>query len=142
MMMSEIKNSSTTLDVSLDHAATDGLDYSKTPNCYVTVHGTKLTYRTIEHRSDAPTLVLFQHFTGTMDDWDQSMIEELAKNRSLVLFENARIGASEGKTPDSVATMAHYAEGFLDALHLSKVDVLGFSLSGAVAQQVWQTALS
>ena len=117
-------------------AASGGLDYSRTSNRYVTVDGTKLAYRTIGHRSDAPTLVLFQHFTGTMDDWDQSMIEELAKNRFVVIFENAGIGASEGKTPDSVAAMAHYAEGFLDALHLSKVDVLGFSLGGAVAQQV------
>jgi pimeloyl-ACP methyl ester carboxylesterase len=136
MMMSEIKNSSATLDASVDQAAIGGLDYSKTPNRYVTVDGIKLAYRTIGRRSDAPTLVLFQHFTGTMDDWDQSLIEELAKSRSLVIFENAGIGASEGKAPDSVATMAHYAEGFLDALHLSKVDVLGFSLGGAVVQQV------
>jgi len=136
MMMSEIKNSSATLDASVDQAAIGELDYSKTPNRYVTVDGIKLAYRTIGRRSDAPTLVLFQHFTGTMDDWDQSLIEELAKSRSVVIFENAGIGASEGKAPDSVATMAHYAEGFLDALHLSQVDVLGFSLGGAVAQQV------
>ena len=135
MMMSEIKNSSATLDASVDQAAIGELDYSKTPNRYVTVDGIKLAYRTIGRRSDAPTLVLFQHFTGTMDDWDQSLIEELAKSRSVVIFENAGIGASEGKAPDSVATMAHYA-GFLDELHLSQVDVLGFSLGGAVAQQV------
>ncbi len=134
--MSEIKNSSATLNANVDQTAIDGLDYSKTPNRYVTVDGIKLAYRTVGHRSDAPTLVLFQHFTGTMDDWDQSLIEELAKNRSVVIFENAGIGASQGKTPDSVATMAHYAEGFLDALHLSQVDVLGFSLGGAVVQQV------
>src|ERR1700677_4485330 len=134
MMMSEIKNSSATLDASVDQTAIGGLDYSKTPNRYVTVNGIKLAYRTIGRRSDAPTLVLFQHFTGTMDDWDQSLIEELAKSRSMVIFENAGIGASEGKAPDSVATMAHYAEGFLDELHLSQVDVLGFSLGGAVAQ--------
>lgn len=112
------------------------VDYSRTPNKFVTVEGTKLAYRTLGNRSDAPPLVLFQHFTGTMDDWDQSMIEGLAKSRTVVIFENAGIGASEGKAPDSVATMARYAEGFLDALHLNNVDILGFSLGGAVAQQV------
>jgi pimeloyl-ACP methyl ester carboxylesterase len=117
-------------------AATGTLDYSETPNQYVVVNGAKLAYRTIGHRSNAPVLVLFQHFTGTMDDWDQSMVEELAKNRSLVIFDNAGIGASEGKTPDSVGSMARYAEGFLDALHLNQVDGLGFSLGGAVVQQV------
>jgi pimeloyl-ACP methyl ester carboxylesterase len=53
-----------------------------------------------------------------------------------VIFENAGIGASEGQTPDSVAIMAHYAEGFLDALQLSNIDAIGFSLGGAVVQQI------
>jgi alpha/beta hydrolase fold len=123
-------------DSSVAQATTVVADYSRTPNQYVTVEGTKLAYKTLGNRPEAPPLVLFQHFTGTMDDWDQSMIEGLAKNRTVVIFENAGIGASEGKTPDSVATMAHYADGFLDALHFNKVDILGFSLGGAVAQQV------
>lgn len=117
-------------------ADTDGLNYNTTPNQYVTVDGVKLAYRTIGNRSDAPALVLFQHFTGTMDDWDQALIEQLAIDRAVVVFENAGIGASEGQTPDSVATMARYAEGFLDALQLTGVDALGFSLGGAVVQQV------
>jgi pimeloyl-ACP methyl ester carboxylesterase len=117
-------------------ADTDGLNYTTTPNQYVTVDGVKLAYRTIGNRSDAPALVLFQHFTGTMDDWDQALIEQLAIDRAVVVFENAGIGASEGQTPDSVATMARYAEGFLDALQLTGVDALGFSLGGAVVQQV------
>ena len=123
-------------DSSVAQAAAGVVDYSRTPNKFVTVEGIKLAYRTLGNRSDTPPLVLFQHFTGTMDDWDQSMIEGLAKSRSVVIFENAGIGASEGKAPDSVADMARYAEGFLDALHLDKVDILGFSLGGAVAQQV------
>lgn len=123
-------------DSSVAQAATGAADYSRTPNQYVTVEGTKLAYRTLGNRSDAPPLVLLQHFTGTMDDWDQSMIEGLAKSRTVVIFENAGIGASEGKAPDSVATMAHHAEGFLDALRFNKVDILGFSLGGAVAQQI------
>lgn len=132
--MNEITNSLATADVVSD--STGVVDYSKTPNQYVTVNGTKLAYRTLGTRSDAPPLILFQHFTGTMDDWDQSMTEGLAKSRTVVVFENAGIGASEGDAPDSVAAMAHYAEGFLDALHLKNVDVLGFSLGGAVVQQV------
>lgn len=115
---------------------TDGLNYTTTPNQYVIVDGVKLAYRTIGTRSDTPALVLFQHFTGTMDDWDQALIEELARDRAVFVFENAGIGASEGQTPDSVVTMARYAEGFLDALQLTGIDALGFSLGGAVVQQV------
>ena len=123
-------------DSSLAQTTTGTADYSRTPNQYVTVGGISLAYRTLGNRSDTPPLVLFQHFTGTMDDWDQSMIEGLAKSRTVVIFENAGIGASEGKAPDSVTAMARYAEGFLDALRVDKVDILGFSLGGAVAQQV------
>jgi pimeloyl-ACP methyl ester carboxylesterase len=103
-----------------------GLTTAQPSNQYVTVDGGKLAYRTIGNRSDAPSLVLFQHFTGTMDDWDESLVEQLAADRTMVVFENAGIGASEGQTPDSVATMAPYAEGFLDALQLTDVDALGF----------------
>jgi pimeloyl-ACP methyl ester carboxylesterase len=117
-------------------ANTEVLNYNITPNKYVTVDGIKLAYRTIGSRSNMPPLVLFQHFTGTMDDWDQSLIEQLATSRTVVVFENAGIGASEGQPPDSVATMARYAEGFLDALQLTSIDALGFSLGGAVVQQV------
>ena len=138
--MNGIEQNTTTAVVDADprlaQAAVGLVDYSRTPNQYVTVDGTRLAYRTLGNRSDVPPLVLFQHFTGTMDDWDQSMIEGLAKGRTVVIFENAGIGASGGKAPDSVATMARYAEGFMDALHLDKVDILGFSLGGAVAQQV------
>lgn len=138
--MNGIKQNPTTAVVDADsrvsQAAVGHADYSRTPNQYVTVEGTTLAYRTLGNRSDVPPLVLFQHFTGTMDDWDQSMIEGLAKGRTVVIFENAGIGASGGKAPNSVATMARYAEGFMDALHLDQVDILGFSLGGAVAQQV------
>ncbi|WP_052200903.1 alpha/beta fold hydrolase [Terriglobus sp. TAA 43] len=120
----------------LKPADSDALNYNTTPNQYVTVHGIKLAYRMIGNRSDAPTLVLFQHFTGTMDDWDQDLVEKLAATRPVLIFENAGIGASQGEPPDSVSLMAHYAEGFLDALQLSKIDALGFSLGGAVVQQL------
>lgn len=124
------------LTAGVAHAAVGTSAYTKTPNRYVTVDNTKIAYRTLGHRTDAPPLVLFQHFTGTMDDWDSSMIDELAKKHTLYIIDNAGIGASEGKAPDSVAGMAKFAEGFIDALHLKQVDVLGFSFGGLVAQQV------
>ena len=78
-------------------AATGKPDYSRTPNQYVTVHGVKLAYRTIGYRTDAPPLVLFQHFTGTMDDWDQALIEELAASRSVVIFETPALELLKAK---------------------------------------------
>jgi pimeloyl-ACP methyl ester carboxylesterase len=75
-----------------------------------------------------------QHFTGTLDNWDPAVTDPLALGRSVILFESAGIGRSSGKVPKTVAGMADHAMTFLDALGLTLVDVLGFSLGGMVAQ--------
>ena len=47
----------------------------------------------------------------------------------VIVFDNRGVGGSEGKTPDNVADMAKDAMAFIDALGLTKVDLLGFSLA-------------
>lgn len=112
-----------------------GPRYNETPNQYVTVEGTRLAYRTLGSDTGEPPLVCLQHLTGTMDDWDPEVVEGLARGRRVYVFDNAGVGASGGVTPDSVESMAHVAERFVDALHSGKVDILGFSMGGGVAQQ-------
>ena len=81
-------------------------------------------------------LVLMQHFTGTIDGWDPLIVNGLAKNRLVVVFDNAGVARSGGPTPDNVAQMAIDAHDFISALGLEKVDLLGYSLGGMVAQQL------
>jgi pimeloyl-ACP methyl ester carboxylesterase len=78
--------------------------------------------------------LFLQHFTGTLDNWDPAVTDSLALGRPVVLFESPGIGRSGGKVPETVAGMADHAMKFLDALSLTRVDVLGFSLGGMVAQ--------
>nr|WP_255351616.1 alpha/beta hydrolase [Novosphingobium sp. ST904] len=75
-----------------------------------------------------------QHFTGTMDAWDPAVVNSLAETRPVIVFDNRGIGTSTGTTPDSVEQMAADAETFIRGLGLSKVDLLGFSLGGMLAQ--------
>jgi pimeloyl-ACP methyl ester carboxylesterase len=110
-------------------------DYTKVPNQYIDVKGVKYAYRTIGTGEDTP-IVFFQHFLGTMDDWDSELIDSLAKTRRLIIFDNQGVAASNGKTPDSVKFMSKDAIAFINALKLKKVDLLGFSLGGFVAQQI------
>jgi len=116
--------------------AASATPYVSVPNAYVTVEGVRLAYRSLGSRADAPPIVLLQHFTGTMDDWDCAMVDALARRRRVIILGNPGIGASGGPAPDSVAGMAHLTEGFIDALDLKTVDVLGFSIGGSVAQQI------
>ena len=79
-------------------------------------------------------LILLQHFTGTMDAWDPAVVNSLAETRPVIAFNNLGIGTSTGRTPDTVELMAADAESFVQGLGLPKVDLLGFSLGGMLAQ--------
>ena len=81
-------------------------------------------------------LLLLQHFTGTLDNWDPAVTDPLAAGREVILFESAGLGRSSGIVPDTVAGMAGHALAFLDGLGVKTCDVLGFSLGGMVAQQM------
>ena len=102
---------------------------------FLTVKNEKYAYRRFGSGPAVPLLCL-QHFTGTMDNWDPAVTDPLALRGEVILFENAGIGRSTGKVPETIAGMAKHALAFLDGLGLDACDVLGFSLGGMVAQQM------
>jgi pimeloyl-ACP methyl ester carboxylesterase len=103
------------------------------PTRFVDADGVRLAYRRIGAADGVPLLFL-QHFTGTMDSWDPSVVDGFAQARPVVLFDNAGVSRSGGTTPDTVDAMADHAVAFVAALGLTRVDLLGFSLGGFVAQ--------
>jgi pimeloyl-ACP methyl ester carboxylesterase len=107
----------------------------KAPTRYVEVNGIRFAYRQLGPKTGTP-LVLLQHFSGNIDAWDPAVVNALATDRSVIAFDNAGVGRSTGQTPDSVAAMARDAVNFINALGLTEVDLLGFSLGGCVAQQI------
>jgi pimeloyl-ACP methyl ester carboxylesterase len=109
--------------------------YETTPTRFVEANSIRYAYRSFGKESGAP-LVFLQHFRGTMDNWDPAVVNGLAKDRPVVLFDSAGIARSGGETPDNVAEMARHALAVIQALGLRQVDLLGFSLGGFVAQQV------
>ncbi|MGH8504296.1 MAG: alpha/beta fold hydrolase [Gammaproteobacteria bacterium] len=105
------------------------------PTKFVEADGIRFAYRSFGSTSGTP-LVFLQHFSGTMDDWDPAVVNGLAKDRPVVVFDNTGVGKSSGKTPDNVLQMATDAARFMSALGVRNVDLLGFSLGGLVAQQL------
>ena len=97
--------------------------------------GERYAYRRFGRGGGLP-LLLLQHFTGTLDNWDPALTDALSEDRGLILFDNAGIGRSSGEVPVTVAGMANHAAAFLDGLGIATCDVLGFSLGGMVAQQL------
>jgi hypothetical protein len=58
--------------------------------------GVRFAYRRFGKNQGVP-LVFFQHFTGTMDDWDPAVTDGLARDREVILFNNAGSPALAGK---------------------------------------------
>jgi pimeloyl-ACP methyl ester carboxylesterase len=105
------------------------------PNKAITAaNGIDYAYRTIGEGS--PPLVLLQHFRGNLDNWDPALIDALASSRRVVTFDNAGVGASTGTTPSTITQMAIDAIAFVEAMELSQVDILGFSIGSFVAQEI------
>jgi pimeloyl-ACP methyl ester carboxylesterase len=79
---------------------------------------------------------LLQHFRGNLDNWDPALVDALAADRRVVTFDNVGVGATTGRTPNTVEAMAHGAIAFLEAMELRQVDLLGFSLGSFVGQEI------
>jgi pimeloyl-ACP methyl ester carboxylesterase len=106
-------------------------------NLAIDVAGSPLLYRRFGSASTSvPPLILLQHFRGNLDYWDPMLLDTLAADREVITVDLAGVGGSGGRTPDNVADMARNALGFMDALALTAVDLLGFSLGGHIAQEI------
>src|SRR3981189_2072280 len=105
------------------------------PTQFVEANGIRFAYRRFGNAAGGP-LVFNQHFTGTMDHWDSAVTDGFAKDREVILFNNAGVSSSSGEVPASIEAMAANAIAFIRALGLSTVDVLGFSIGGFVAQEI------
>jgi pimeloyl-ACP methyl ester carboxylesterase len=105
------------------------------PTHFVEANGIRFAYRRFG-KPDGVPLVFNQHFTGTMDHWDPAVTDGFARERGVILFNNAGVSSSSGEVPTSFEQMGRNAVAFIKALGLQQVDVLGFSIGGFVAQEI------
>ena len=110
-----------------------GATASTAPTQFIKTRLETYAYRRFGAGAAAP-LVCLQHFTGTLDNWDPAVADPLAQGREVILFESAGLGRSTGTVPTTIAGMAEHFLAFADALGLTQVDLLGYSLGGMVAQ--------
>ena len=109
--------------------------HQSAPTQFVEANGVRFAYRRFGKKEGVP-LVFIPHILGNLDSWDPSVTDGLAQGREVILFDNAGIGSSTGEVPRTFAAMARDAGVFIDALGLTKIDVLGFSIGSMIAQNV------
>lgn len=105
------------------------------PTEYVEANGVRFAYRRFGKTGGAP-VVFNMHYAGTMDHWDPAVTNGLARDREVILFNNAGVSSSSGETPTNFREMGANAIAFIRALGLNQVDVLGISIGGFVAQEI------
>jgi pimeloyl-ACP methyl ester carboxylesterase len=105
------------------------------PTRTIDVGGVPFAYRELGPASGVP-VVFLHHLMAVLDDWDPRVIDGIAAHRRVITFDNRGVGASGGSVPHTVEEMGRDAVAFIRALGLKKVDLLGFSLGGGVAQMV------
>ncbi|MFB6420062.1 MULTISPECIES: alpha/beta fold hydrolase [Bradyrhizobium] len=92
-------------------------------------------YRDIGPRTGVP-LVLLNHWGAVLDNFDPAIVDGLATRHRVIAIDYRGIGASSGKAPVTVGEMAQDTMALIAALSFEKVDLLGFSLGGFVAQDI------
>jgi pimeloyl-ACP methyl ester carboxylesterase len=110
-------------------------NHQTAPTQFVEANGIRFAYRRFGNPAGVP-LVFNQHFTGTLDHWDPAVTDGFAEDREVILFNNAGVSSSSGEVPTTIEKMGANAVAFIKALGLTKVDVLGFSIGGFVAQEI------
>jgi pimeloyl-ACP methyl ester carboxylesterase len=105
------------------------------PTQFVEANGIRFAYRRFGKAGGVP-LVFNMHYLGTMDYWDPTVTDGLARDREVILFDNAGVSSSSGEVPTTFEKMGANVVAFSRALGLNKADMLGFSIGGMVAQEI------
>jgi pimeloyl-ACP methyl ester carboxylesterase len=106
--------------------------YATAATQYIQAGATRYAYRRMGGESGVP-LIFLQNFRQGMDSTDPLLLDGFAKDRPVIIFDNAGVAGSSGQTPETIEAMADHVAAFVGALKLGQFDVLGFSIGGYTA---------
>jgi pimeloyl-ACP methyl ester carboxylesterase len=92
-------------------------------------------YRELGPKAGVPVIFLV-HLAGNLDNWDPRVVDGIAAKHRVITFDNRGVGASTGKTPETIQAMAKDAVTLIRALGFDQVDLHGFSMGGMIAQVI------
>jgi pimeloyl-ACP methyl ester carboxylesterase len=107
--------------------------YIDAPTLTINVEGTSFVYRDLGPRDGVP-VVMLNHWGAVLDNFDPRVVDGLASKHRVIAASYRGIGASGGIAPVTIDEMASDAIALVRALGFEKIDLMGFSLGGFVAQ--------
>lgn len=109
--------------------------YAKAPTRSITAGGVTFAYRELGPVGGIP-VIFFGHLAANLDNWDPRIVDPVARTRHVITFDQAGVGASSGRVPDTLDAAADDAYAFITALGFDKVDIFAFSMGGMIAQDL------
>jgi len=111
-----------------------------TPTRTVAAAGVRFVYRELGNGHDGVPLVGLTHLGANLDSWDPEVVDALAEGRRVILIGYRGVGASTGSVQGRFEDMAKDMISVVRVLGWSRVDVLGLSMGGMVAQEILRQA--
>ena len=111
------------------------MNYLATPNSYINVNGQRIAYREAGTPGGTP-LVMLVHLAATLDQWDPKLVDLLARHQHVIMLDLPGVGGSEGTVPATLPEAARQAIDIIHALGYQRVNLLGLSMGGMIAQEV------
>jgi pimeloyl-ACP methyl ester carboxylesterase len=87
-------------------------------------------------RGQGTPLLMLTGTGSTMAEWDPALLRLLARRHRLVLFDYPGVGMSGPWRGRGFDSLAGATAGLIEAIHLPRADVLGWSMGGFVAQRL------
>lgn len=109
--------------------------YAEAPNLWINVGETPFAYRDLGPQGGVP-IILLNHWGAVLDNFDPRIVDGLATRHHVIATNYRGIGASGGTAPLTIDEMARDTIALIRTLGFKKVDLLGFSLGGFVAQDI------
>src|SRR5438132_12831468 len=97
------------------------------PTQFVEANSIRFAYRRFGKTGGVP-LVFSQHYIGTMDYWDPTVTDGLARDREVILFNNAGVSSSSGEVPTTAEHVGANASASITPLGLKQVDQFAFAM--------------
>ena len=112
------------------------MSYITTANQYITVGDNQIAYRELSKGKSEMPLVMLVHLAAVLDNWDPILLDLIAQEHHVIVMDLPGVGASQGKVADTIPGMAAQTIEIIKALGYNKVNLLGLSMGGMIAQEV------
>ncbi|WDU60344.1 alpha/beta hydrolase [Pseudomonas poae] len=113
-----------------------GVEWRNVRTQFVSTGGVYYAYRELGQNQGGTPVVFLNHLAAVLDNWDPRVVDGIAANHHVVVFDNRGVGASTGEPAATIEQMADDAISFIKAKGYTQVDLFGFSMGGMIAQEI------